>query len=288
LVREQSFSLLSANLQGMAQSIMESDDPERAQAGLRFKKELDANMDLYAQFIVDALSDAAWGRKPGAPESKDLAGLLRPVDLHNFRNFYHRICFVKSEKLVRICEMAGFDRTERNNGMILYGYIDRGHGLSFLAICCANIAADGSIENAQLAHNISLRISPDNIQDAEFFDVMETNCDVTDFLPFIERQMYFEDNSLQLDLMRRSTDLDPLRHPEFPDDIRVVLYKEGMDPEQVWVRCSAALNDSGLWVGKLLNEPFKDYGCHDGDEIIFQYVISNELVPFCYYLGNAT
>ena len=64
-------------------------------------------------------------------------------------------------------------------------------------------------------------------------------------------------------MIRGALDLDPLRHDEYPDDLRAVLTREGLNPEQVWVR-SVKPKDDKIYA-RLLVEPYQDFGVHMGD-----------------------
>ncbi len=286
LIRDQCYEAFSSNLLEVAQGLMEELDDEKKRIGIHLRNELRTKMDLYVRFVVESLVDEAWNRNVGEQENKNLEELLRPVSTCGFREFYHRICFVKSEKLTNICAMAQFARAAEDNGVILYGYNDRSHGLSFMAICCAHIGTDNDIKCMPVGKNISLRISAESIKDALFFDLMESNCDTFEFNTIVERALYFEDNNPQIIFMRQNRELDSLRHSEYPDDIRVMLYKENFQPEQVWVRGIGAINADGYWLGKLLNEPYNDFGCHAGDEVIFRYISEAGIEPFCYFVNT--
>lgn len=287
LVRDQCYPVFSENLTEIARGLLEDPDVDKKKLGMRLQNELRKRMDLFVQFIFEILADKAWGRNVGEPENKNLADLLRPAYNSNFREFYHQLCFIKSEKLVQVCRVMKVDAAEDDNGIIAYGYIDRSHGLSFTAVSTAKLTSEGTIRYGMLCSDISLRISLDSVQDVLFFNLMETNCDTFAFMPFIERTMIFEDNNPQLELMRQTTMLDPLRHAQYPDDISVVLYQEGLQPEKIWVRCVGCVNEEGVWLGKLLNEPYSDYGCHNGDKIKFQTFADDDTDPFCYFIGKA-
>ena len=70
------------------------------------------------------------------------------------------------------------------------------------------------------------------------------------------------------DKLRSIERLDKFRHEDFPDDIKVILFKEGMKPEQVWMRTEQYLveQDGAMCIeAKLLNEPYNDFGIHIND-----------------------
>ncbi len=71
----------------------------------------------------------------------------------------------------------------------------------------------------------------------------------------------------EIETSRSFTFLDGCRHDFYPDDIMVGIFKDGLQPEGCWVNISG-LGDH-CFIGKLLNEPNQDFGCHAGDEIEF-------------------
>jgi hypothetical protein len=87
-------------------------------------------------------------------------------------------------------------------------------------------------------------------------------------------------------MVREFTFLDPLRSDHYPDDIQVTLFKEGLQPELVWVRCTNADKITGVFFGRLLNQPYNDYGCHCGQIIAFQYIVDSNGSPVCLYISD--
>ena len=68
--------------------------------------------------------------------------------------------------------------------------------------------------------------------------------------------------------------LDPFRHPAFPNDLLVTLHNPDYEKcERVWVRLDEQIeslqNGEEVFKGRLLNEPWKDFGVHGGEVIYF-------------------
>lgn len=68
--------------------------------------------------------------------------------------------------------------------------------------------------------------------------------------------------------------LDAFRHPAFPNDLLVTLHNPDYEKcEGVWVRVDEQLpslqNGEEVFKGRLLSEPWKDFGVHGGDIIYF-------------------
>lgn len=78
-------------------------------------------------------------------------------------------------------------------------------------------------------------------------------------------QYYCDEDNAVLPLRSLSL-LDPFRAPGFPDDIKCLLLDDtrGKDGEWVWAKLIRQAAD-GLFVCRLLNEPFQDFGLHEGD-----------------------
>jgi len=88
--------------------------------------------------------------------------------------------------------------------------------------------------------------------------------------------------------LRALTLIDPLRAPGFPDDIKCLLFDRdgGKESEWVWARLVRQPRQ-GLFVCKLLNEPFQDFGLHGGELICVDVSEHPEgLISVC--LGKAS
>ena len=87
----------------------------------------------------------------------------------------------------------------------------------------------------------------------------------------------------EVERMRDFKFLDSMRHPDYPDDIQVLLVKENFKIEQVWVRSWKYTQDELF--GQLLNEPDQNFGIHNGDIIGFAPVKSDDKI-FCVFTGK--
>ena len=88
--------------------------------------------------------------------------------------------------------------------------------------------------------------------------------------------------------LRAITRLDPVRAPGFPDDIKCLLYDStgAKDTECVWAKLLRQL-DNDLLVCRILNEPFQDFGLHEGDLVkVAATEAEGDLVCIC--VGKAT
>lgn len=81
-----------------------------------------------------------------------------------------------------------------------------------------------------------------------------------------QRWMLYYDPEM-LHALRKRVDIDRFRAPVYFDDVSVLLFTPDMaiEPELVWVRLSSQSEDGMSFQGTLLNEPYSDYGVHEGE-----------------------
>lgn len=98
-------------------------------------------------------------------------------------------------------------------------------------------------------------------------------------LSLLEEQrwrIYYEPEPLQA--VRKRTDLDRFRAPGYFDDVSVILYSKDREiiPEGVWVRLEGRSNDGASFRGTLLNEPYSDFGVHEGETLTVRFAEDEE------------
>ena len=227
-----------------------------------------------SQEPVPELAKEDWLARCSAPigmnyegELFDLEPLLRNemrnIKNEGFRTFYHRFIYIECrnnlEKL-----MKDF-LTEDDTGAIAYGYIDEHAGLSF------QIAKLASLKDNRLTIRDSVKKAMmimrfGSVENEKYLDLSKTDVDISQFAEFEKmiRDNYDTSNP-DKERIRSFEFLDTCRHPEYPDDLQVVLLKKGLEPEAVWVNGNH-LTENEIY-GKLLNEPDADFGVHMGDSI---------------------
>ena len=188
---------------------------------------------------------------------------MHSVTDSSFRNFYHRFVYIECRDILEKL-MKDF-LIDDDTGAIAYGYIDEQAGLSFQIAKLASLKDNhlsirDSIENAMLIMRFG------SLKDAKYLDLTQTDLDVNQFEDFekLIRDSYDTSNS-DKEQLRSMTFLDACRHPEYPDDLAVLLLHGDLQPEQVWVR-GDYLSEHEIR-GDLLNEPNADFGVHIGDAI---------------------
>lgn len=183
-----------------------------------------------------------------------------------FRGVYQKFLAVEiDETIEKICK--SYPYFDNANCVLVYGYIDHTAGMTLELIACGHSDQDGFV----------------------FYDSPKDSRDIIRIGAVEELELYViddEDNELynryaqRLEVVLRvfSVDeglartremefLDSSRHPHYPDDIQLYLQTKSEEFEVCWLRIEGA--DEKTLYGKLLNEPFKESKCHEGDMIEF-------------------
>lgn len=188
---------------------------------------------------------------------------LHSVKDANFREFYHKFVYIECRDVLE--KLMGDFLNENDTGAIVYGYIDEQAGLSFQIAKLAALKGNelhirDSVDSAMMIMRFG------SLEEARYLDLSLTGIDLEPFADFEKmiREDYDTKNKAK-EQIRTMTFLDGCRHPDYPDDLAVILLKGSNQPEQVWVRGNF-LTEQEIR-GELLNEPDADFGVHCGDSI---------------------
>ena len=211
---------------------------------------------------------------------------LKRIGEADFRELFHKIVYIQPTEKVRISLTKSTKICTKNGGFLAYGYIDSQAGFSFRALCSADIR-NNTLTYGEFHTEAGHIIRKGYVNDCSFLGVEQFGLDESDFDEHIREYIRAINEcytcSEGTEKMREFTFLDPLRSPDYPDDIQVILYQEGLHPEQVWVTCYAC-TDKELF-GVLLNEPDQDFGVHTGSIIGFAPVKTDGGL-LCVYTGR--
>lgn len=189
-----------------------------------------------------------------------------------FRPFYKNFSILlKNDNIMDI--VADLEVDEVFDGVLVYGYVDHEAGFTFEILSLALQGDEGGFKFYDLPNDITYKIRADAVKDCECLfseDVFEKYMEL--FKDKISSLETYEENE-NVAKSRRFDFLDPFRHEECIDDVQVVLLKDGLQPEQVWVRIED-LGDKVI-IGKLLNEPDQDFGYHLHEKVAF-FVYTDE------------
>ena len=215
-----------------------------------------------------------------------------------FREIYHRFIYIHCRELLDDIFPGELDTAI--TGFIAYCYIDRTEGISFRPFMIASMKEDGiqvfTIPNHEDTiyilrlrdgqtkmselhdggnHMYLYALDPDRFC---FFDLSVVNFDTDSFHEIkddIDRT-YSAGEMVEEFRSEKYKFLDKYRHRMYPDDVQAFIFNEkNHGVEQVWVRLSFMTEKDEIF-GELLNEPYKDYGCHEGDFIEINEVTAGD------------
>lgn len=182
-----------------------------------------------------------------------------------FRDMYRQICLLTSARLVKkinLREVFDLEPEESLDGFLTYAYID-GETFAFEILAGAKTSG-GRVKIFPASYKKSVKLKRAEVDDAAL-KILTAEYSVA----FRDRVQMINDKIS--DALKEPTrlikNLDPFRHPHYPDDVVVYFFSAEHNPELLWVRCLSV--DENILTGELLNEPTKNFGCHAGDKILF-------------------
>jgi len=150
-------------------------------------------------------------------------------------------------------------------------YVDHEEGITFRihTLCRAESGRPPGIVANFEDHGEGLILSSDEIGAYTLLSNDEANR-----LSLLEEQrwrIYYEPESLRT--IRNRVDLDRFRAPGYFDDVSVILFSKDREttPEGVWVRLEEQSGDGTSFRGTLLNEPYSDFGVHEGEMLTVRF-----------------
>ena len=199
----------------------------------------------------------------------------------NFRDLYRKCVILKTNfehAKEMFWEHFSYAPPANMNAILCLCYIDSIAGMSFDFLTFANFE-NGEIDFSgyrnELEGNIMLIIRYDNDFEAKIYTGDASV--FSDRVKMIDESYHCDEKVLPT---RNIKEIDHLRYIQNPDDIGVLLLKDGLQTEQVWVRLSGIEN--GNLAGLLLNEPNSDFGVHMNDRVNVQVTTrGNDVYALC-------
>ena len=182
-----------------------------------------------------------------------------------FRDIYKQICLLSGAgvvKLVNLRDVFDFPPDEKLDGFLTYACIDEGTFV-FEILAGAQLVGE-RVKIFPASYKKSVKLKRGQVDDAKL-KILTAEYS----LAFRDRIQMINDKTFDAahEETRLIKNLDPFRHPDYPDDVVVYFFSAEHKPELLWVRCVSV--DENILSGELLNEPTKDFGCHVGDKIKF-------------------
>lgn len=168
--------------------------------------------------------------------------------------------------------------TKDANSLLCYGYVDRTAGLTYQTVA-ATMYVDGDYSVVDTAQVVSMKIRADSVSKEDIIPISNKAL-FKQYTHIVESIDEFYYTNPEAERCRAIKEFDQFRHADFPDDIQVMFFKEGVRPEGIWVRTSKLVgcDNGGTFVleGKMLNAPHADFGVTYGDTVVFGTGIVDE------------
>ena len=198
---------------------------------------------IYTMVIVKSKKDAEYQEK------------LFNIDTINLENFQEEFESISIEKNV--------------NAMLLFPYLDYNRGISFLLVMTGLIEGDKVTFYNRPNFDTFQTIRKDTLKDKEFYYLKDLlindDFDLEYYFNYAVNQTEVYRNDSEVEILRAFEEIDSCRNEDFPDDFLVYFFKEGLNPEGMWVRGIELKKDYIL--AELLNQPNQDFGINAGDII---------------------
>ena len=191
---------------------------------------------------------------------------------NNFREVYHKLaividngyCFNTFNMMQEKIVPEGIEV----NSALVYGYIDKMCGFSY-KVLGLTYYEDGDYTLMWPNDEVGLTVRGECFKEFELIPI-ENKALQKRYAKDIEITNSCYSNEKD-EFLRSITCLDKFRHYDCPDDILAILYVHEKKPERIWIRPTEYIGDKEgrkYFFSKLLNEPFADYGVHNGEQVI--------------------
>ena len=175
----------------------------------------------------------------------------------------------------RILSAKGLMRPDADR-CIGFFYVDHEEGITFRihSLCRTGAGKPPEIVVNFENHGEGLILHSDEVGAYTLLSNDEANR-----LSLLEEQrwrIYYEPEPLQA--VRKRADLDRFRAPGYFDDVSVILVSKDREliPEGVWVRLEGQSDDGASFRGTLLNEPYSEFGVHEGEMVTVTFAEDEE------------
>ena len=182
--------------------------------------------------------------------------------------------------------IENFNLEEEVNSLIVLPYVDHQAGFSFQTVAAClweddNLLVYERPDDFQALSNIRWDAGLAEFE-FEYLDNLNVNADfdIEEYKKHARDVFKFYNDDEKLLVLRMLPMLDEFRNDQHPDDILVFFFKEGCNPEGMWVRYEDYNEEQEIF-GRLLNQPDQDMGVNMGDMVQFFFTKNQDGKLFC-------
>lgn len=185
---------------------------------------------------------------------------------YGFRPLYKNFCiFQLNDSLKEILkDQPGINEAE---GVMVYGYVDHEAGNTVEIVALTKRVDNDKFSYSNIAADTRFFVRIETLMNEEFDFVDYGNSHFYEkFKDKVDALASYDINE-NMAKSRALGFLDEFRYEQNFDDVKVILFKDGLKLEGVWVRIEDI--GKGVIMGTLLNDPEQDFGVKAGNPIVF-------------------
>jgi len=195
----------------------------------------------------------------------------------NFRAIIDKMVIFKDKTIIE--KLHKNELNEKSDSILTYCYIDNEAGITFEYLCPYNIELRAMFIQKDKDYSYKLRFG--SVTDCEIL-IIDSDCSgdkiIDDWINMIKNGYKTSDDIKEF---RTWGFIDHLRAKEYPDDIIVGLFKKGLQGEGMYIKLLK--KEENKLFGKLLNEPYQNFGVHLNDIIEVKLAKDNSGNISCFY-----
>lgn len=179
----------------------------------------------------------------------------------SFRAIIGKMVIIKDKALIEAVHKSKLN--EKSDSILTYCYVDDQAGITFEYLCPYNIGLRAMFVQRDKDYSYKLRFA--SVADCEILIIDSDKSGeklIDDRIDMIKKGYK---TSEDIKKFRTWGFIDHLRSKEYPDDIIVGLFKNGLEGEGLYIKLIKEENNKLF--GKLLNEPYQNFGVHLHDII---------------------
>ena len=183
----------------------------------------------------------------------------------NFRDLTTGVVLIVNDRNIPAVEKV-FEHEMFDNAILACGYIDHEAGITFEVLCMGEYSSNGKIDLRRGNNTTSMKLRYDSVMGVIILLEDEIMPNFQDKIDMV-RKGYAVNEAVTK--ARNSFELDDFRHAQYPDDVLLIFYQDGLKPEGIWCRIES--EKDGRPAAVILNEPYADFGVHAGDTVTFEW-----------------